>query len=212
MGRGRLGEKGVSRDGRSVRKARSHEAIVSTAARLLREKGSEGISVDDVMKDAGLTRGGFYAHFADKDALVIAALERAFAEQRKTLLDDRSNIGGSELLEAMVGRYLSVAHLEHVGMGCPVPPLAGEIGRSGKAVKAVFRANVKGLVAAMKKRIGGSEEDILAICAMAVGAMTLARAVGDDRMANELLGAARRHLLRAAPSPSRAKRRRRRLK
>ncbi len=180
-------------DGRAERKVRSHEAIVSTAARMLRENGADGVSVARVMKHAGLTHGGFYAHFDDKTDLVIASLERAFADQRRVLLKD--GVQGRALLEAIITRYLSREHMENPGAGCPVPPLAGEVARAPKAVKAVFRRNLSLLVDRMHARIGGDRDDILAVCAMAVGAMTLARAVGDEAMADQILGAARRHVL-----------------
>jgi TetR/AcrR family transcriptional repressor of nem operon len=199
-----MGRRGLT-SGKSTRKTRSHEAIVATAAKLLRENGTDGVSVDGLMADAGMTRGGFYAHFDDKEALVVAALERAFDEQRAVLI--RDGVKGRALLEGMLARYLSREHLEHPGLGCPVPPLAGEIARAPKAVKAVFRTNLLRLVRLMSERIGKDEDEMLAVCAMAVGAVTIARAVGDEEIAMAMLAAARRHLLRIRTPRARARRR-----
>jgi TetR/AcrR family transcriptional repressor of nem operon len=193
-------------DGRAARKARSHERILDTAARLLREEGGAGLSVDAVMEGAGLTRGGFYAHFLDRDALVAAALERAFAQQRVALLGAARFANGHAALGRMLKWYLSRAHLESPGEGCPAPSLAGEVARAGAPLRRVFGANFMRLVELLRERVGASKSETLAVCAAAVGAMTLARAVADPALADAILDATRRLLLDSA-CPMRPRRR-----
>jgi len=182
-------------DGRRERKTRSHEKIVQAASKMLRAHGVSGISVDKVMEGAGLTRGGFYAHFQNKDELVATALDRAFADQRKMLLDAAEPKTGKAFLEAVVSCYLSRTHLEHPNQGCPLPPLAAEVARSGPITRAVFQRNIDQLLDLFQKRTGLARDALLSILATCVGAMTMARAVGDRALADEILRDVREEIL-----------------
>jgi len=192
-------------DGRTARKLRSHAKILDAAARLLRERGQEGVSVDELMAAAGLTRGGFYAHFRGKTALVASALDYAFAQQRARLFGDDPNLHGRELLTRALHRYLSREHLETPGLGCPAPALATDMARSDPAVRAVFERNMKRVVGIFHERGEMPLETAMVVCALAVGAVTLARGMEDERFADALLAAARHHLA-ALDGPARAPR------
>jgi len=189
--------KGECEGGQAMRvsqaeKDRSHARIVDSAARLLRERGVENTSVTDVMSDAGLTHGGFYRHFDSKDALTVAAVQAAF-DQFLRPLEDRIAAGDSDAALAQFRTlYLSQGHVEHAGMGCPVPSLASEIGRAGPALKDAFAAGVRRSIAALAAGAGDTSPDGMAAAArefaMLAGAVMLARAAG-RQTAHDILAA-----------------------
>lgn len=168
-------------------KDRSHERIVSSAARLLRERGVDGASVSDVMKDAGLTHGGFYKHFPNKDAMVASALDAAFA----TFIDMLDG-GDADAGNAYRELYLSEGHLLNPGIGCPVAALGQDIARGSDELKAVFSRNVDQLADALANTMEGPAENrktaaIQQLC-MLVGAVVVARA-SDPETAREVVDA-----------------------
>jgi TetR/AcrR family transcriptional repressor of nem operon len=182
-------------------KARSRARIVAAAARLVRERGLEGTGVADVMRDAGLTHGGFYRHFDDKDALVAAALEASFddilARLDATPADGAAAGRATPDGAAPVGAdfrafYLSEAHVERPGIGCPVAALGGEVARGAAALRAAFGAGVRRMIAALARGIPGSAPDARATreLAMLVGALIIARA-SDPATARAVLAACR---------------------
>ncbi len=173
-------------------KDRSHGRIVASAARLVRERGVEGASVNDMMKDAGLTHGGFYKHFGSKDALLAAALDEAF--------DQIAGLLGPELPAAadtatrFQDYYLSDGHLKTPGRGCPIAALGGDVGRGAAALKARFGAGVQRITALLARGLAGSEKAKRARAtrqlAMMAGAIMIARA-SDPDTAREVLAACR---------------------
>lgn len=173
---------------------RSHENILANAARLLRERGLSGASVDVVMGAAGLTRGGFYAHFRDKTAMAVAGIDRAFAEARGNLLGAGLPPRGPAWVEAAAKRYLSEAHLDHPGRGCAVPALAGEVARGEPEVREAFGRGVGEMLDGIERRLDGGDRRARAIVLLAtcVGGMAIARAVSSRGLAREVLGACRR--------------------
>jgi TetR/AcrR family transcriptional repressor of nem operon len=182
-------------DGRSARKARSRERIINAAASLLLEKGPDGVNVDAVMKAAGLTRGGFYAHFEDKDALVLAALDRAFERQMATLFRAGRGAKGKAKLVHLADRYLTLAHVDAPADGCPAPALAADAARGDKRMRALFRKHIVALVDRLAESTGLEETEAAAIATLWVGAIAMARASGDAKIAKRILDAARQHTL-----------------
>ena len=175
-------------------KDRSHARIVASAARLVRQHGVEGASVNDVMKDAGLTHGGFYKHFGSKDALLIAALDTAFAEIETMLgpaLAGDAAAAGSADFHAF---YLSDGHVASPAIGCPVAALSGDIGRAAAPLKAGFGAGVKRIIGLLARRTPGSEHARRVRAtrqfAMMAGAVMIARA-SDPETARDVLAACR---------------------
>ncbi len=185
-----------------TKKASTHGRIVSEAAKLLRKKGLGGASVDEVMEAAELTRGGFYAHFSDKNALIAEALEHAFAEARKALFtpENAAQAHGRGWIEFASARYVSEEHALEPAMRCPIPPLAGEISRADDLVKAVFTKNIRENIALAEKLSGvrGKHARAMVIRMLSswLGALTVARAVNDRELAAEILEAVRLDSLR----------------
>jgi TetR/AcrR family transcriptional repressor of nem operon len=189
----------ASPSGTPSKKQLTHERIVDTAARAIRRAGFNGVGVADIMKEAGLTHGGFYAHFESRDALVCEALDRAGRDSAARLAKSallRRSRGGSAF-QAFVERYLSDAHLSAVESGCPVAALASEMPRQSREVSAAAAQRVRSLVAAVRAVMpsGSPPEAAGAVAAQMVGALQLARALGDNAEGKALLAATRRALV-----------------
>ncbi len=175
--------------------AESREKILDAAARGFRERGLDGIGVAEVMKDAGFTHGGFYAHFDSKEDLMAEAcgraLDGALARWHKL-----QAAAPESALQAIVDHYLSPRHLADRGSGCTIAALAADVARHGpgvrSAVTARFRALMSILADAMPGRTrAGRRKKALAAYASLVGAVVLARAVDDPMLSSEILDAVR---------------------
>lgn len=176
-------------------KAETREGILTQASRLFRERGVEGTSVGDVMAEAGLTHGGFYRHFENKDALVAATIRATFEGLRDELEKRTADVGLVTAVQDYFTHYLSDGHLTHPGMGCPVPALGADVARGSDALKAEFAAGFKQSLAAMAAGLPGSEPDRHAqatrALALRVGAILIARAC-DAQTAQDVLNACRK--------------------
>ncbi|MDH2053223.1 TetR/AcrR family transcriptional regulator [Achromobacter marplatensis] len=196
--------------GPSSRKALSHERIVDAAARAIRREGYAGVGVADVMKEAGLTHGGFYAHFPSRDALLAAAMERAgrdgAARMSKSMEQRRAD--GASPLRAWVEAYLGEAHLKGCEGGCPVSALASEIPRQSSEVREASAVRVQRLMEAVRQALPATagEHAAAAVTSTLVGALQLARALGDNAEGRAVLASARHAILdqydREANAPS----------
>ena len=186
------------------RRARSHELIVRAAAKLLREQGLDGAPVDAVMAAAGLTRGGFYAHFADKTEMIVEAIDLAFAQAKKNLFG-AEGVEGDAWLARANARYLSEAHVADVAHGCALPALGGQIPRSPPRVRDSFARNVEEIIDFVATRMGGGHatdadrKEATRILALWVGTMTLARSF-DGKRAAEILEVGRIAVSDRAPA------------
>ena len=192
-------------------KARTHNKIVAEAARLLRRDGIEGVSVAGVMREAGLTHGGFYAHFPSKDAMLPEALEAAFAQ---TLARLRSAAAAHrqplQQLDAVLAAYLSEAHRDRPEVGCPGAALGPELARMGGACEARFEQgleDVVGILQPMLAREEDAREVAIGIISLMLGALVAARAVRSKPLSNEVLRTARHCALRLAAGHAAPRRR-----
>jgi TetR/AcrR family transcriptional repressor of nem operon len=167
------------------------EQIIAAAARRFRERGFDGVSVADIMKEVGLTHGGFYGHFSSKDELVALASLRAMTEtvaRWQKLVDEAPG----DRLEALVDSYLSLRHHDRPETGCLLATLGTEISRQPPAVKeAVTVGQRKSLefligIAPGKTKALRRKQAIIALAAM-VGGMTLARGSSDTQLRREIL-------------------------
>jgi TetR/AcrR family transcriptional repressor of nem operon len=175
-------------------KAKTHERIVAIASKRFREEGLAGIGIADLMKEAGLTVGGFYKHFNSRDALVAEAVGLAL-ELWKRQMDAAASGRPPVTYESLVDEYLSEAHLNHPGMGCPIGALAGDLARSDKRTRALvsrkIRDNIE-LLATLIRNANKADRDsarsqaVVTYCAL-VGAIGMARAVSDEQLTREIL-------------------------
>jgi len=178
-------------------KAETHARIVKVAAKRFRELGLEGIGVADVMKEAGVTVGGFYKHFESRDELVVEALATAFHD-----LDHWEE--HTDTLTEALKNYLTEEHRDAPGTGCALGALLGDMTRASRSAKAVYTerlkrtlANSTGLVPQNGPQNGNSDRRaraILTISAM-LGAINLSRAVSDPKLSREILQRTRDELI-----------------
>jgi TetR/AcrR family transcriptional repressor of nem operon len=166
----------------------NRERIVAAASRLFREKGFDGVGLDAIMARAGLTHGGFYRHFASKDALAEEAVSRGLAASTA-----RQDTYSS--LKDLVAAYLSPAHRDNPGGGCVMAALGGDIARQSPGVRRALSVYVREQLARLTRRIGGRRQEArkqaIATLSGLVGALVLARAVDDPVLSDEILAAAR---------------------
>jgi len=182
-------------------KAKTHERIVAIASKRFREDGLAGIGIADLMKDVGLTVGGFYKHFHSRDALVAEAVGSALELWKHQV--DAAALGGPPVTyESLVDEYLSEAHRNHPGTGCPVGALAGDLARSDKRTRALvsrkIRDNIELLATLIrntnkKDRSSARSQAVLTYCVL-VGAIGMARAVSDEELSREILKTAAQRL------------------
>lgn len=178
----------------SEQKRRSRENIVSAASRLFRRRGYRDTSVDDLMAEAGLTRGAFYAHFHSKADLFAQALGAAFAQARENLLErGLEALQGEEWLDRAAERYVSPAHRDTPDEGCAIPSLGGEVARLDDGLRAVFAREVETILEGASARIGGdpktARKRAIRHLATWVGGLLLARAVPNGALSDEILEA-----------------------
>lgn len=180
-------------------KRESRERIINSARRLFNRRGFAEVTIDEIMKHAGLTRGGFYKHFKAKEDLYARAVRQFLCLdpperwQRKHV---NSCADGPALAQMIVNAYLSRDHLDDRPGSCPLVALPSDVARGGAAVKAAFRQVLESMVAVFEGNLSepGARERALALVAMCVGAMVVARAVDQGRLADEFRDAARGHL------------------
>lgn len=186
-------------DATPTKKELSHQRIVAAAARAMRRSGFAGVGVADVMKDAGLTHGGFYAHFASREAMLSEALKRAgedsAADLKRRCEPLRSR--GASRLRSLIEGYLSETHLAEVEAGCPVAALLGEMPRQATELKDVALQRLQSLIESTRQALPDPQDKdrAVAITAAMVGALQMARASGANAKGKSILAAARRSLL-----------------
>ena len=128
---------------RAAAKDATHERIVSVAARAIRRSGYDGTGVADIMKEAGLTHGAFYSHFASREAMLAEAVAKACAESAAAAAGVVAGVPPGKALASMLGSYLSKEHLEHVDTGCPLAALGSETSRQVPEVRRVTTRHIK---------------------------------------------------------------------
>ncbi len=171
-------------------KRKSHKRIVDAASRLMRENGVEATSVSDVMQSAGLTHGGFYRHFTSKDELVAEAFRQAAGEFLE-VLGGASEKARADARDGYIDRYLSPQHVDDRAKGCPFAAMAAEITRLDGAAKRAASAGVGQLAEALQGEGDATRDRGLAIMALLLGTITLARLVDADKEAGTILEAGR---------------------
>jgi TetR/AcrR family transcriptional repressor of nem operon len=177
-------------------KAETHARIVRKASVRLRERGAHGVGVADLMKEAGLTHGGFYAHFASREALVIEAfgdaMDRSTERWRKTLAE----LAPEKRLPAIIDGYLSPQHRDDAGHGCAVPALGAEIARESPKTRKAFAAKMEAMVDLFADHIPdlprkAARKRAAAMIASMMGTLVMARIAGSGEFSDEILAAGR---------------------
>lgn len=184
---------------RTSAKEASHERIVSAAARAIRRSGYAGTGVADIMKEAGLTHGAFYAHFASREAMLAEAAGRACAESASLAAEVAASVPPGQALASLLHTYLSREHLEQMEQGCPLVALGSETVRQAPEVRQVMTRHIKAMVDLVARQSPdwgqpGAHERALVTVATMVGSLLLARAVDEPALADSLCAAALKHL------------------
>lgn len=178
-------------------KAQTRTRIVAAAARAFRERGVECVAIADVMRAAGLTHGGFYAHFPSKDALVAEATASGLSDSRREFVSDAAEANPEAPLREVIRRYVSRYHRDHQAEGCAMPALTAEIARESTEVRRAFTTALEEFVANLMEYVPGDSPEArrdgaLVLAAGMAGAVALSRAVDDPVLSDRLLLAARR--------------------
>ena len=175
--------------------AQNRERIVEAAAQLFRERGFDGIGVADLMKEAGLTHGGFYGHFSSKDDLIVEASARALTRSL-ALLSNLPERASGDPLSTIAGAYLTSKHRDDPGTGCLLAALGSDVSRQGPAVRRAVTDHMRAAVELLTKLIpakakAARRQKAISTYATLVGAMVIARAVDNRELSQEILEAAR---------------------
>jgi TetR/AcrR family transcriptional repressor of nem operon len=186
-------------------KLETHARIVKKASVRLRERGAHGIGVADLMKDAGLTHGGFYAHFDSREALVIEAFAYAMDRSTNRWRKLAEQTPSEKRLAAIVDSYLTPAHRDDLGHGCTIPALSAEIARESPKTRKAFAAKLEQMIEMIAEQIPdvsrkAARKQAMASLATMMGTLVLARVAGSTEFSDDILGAGRDAVLDRVPS------------
>ncbi|RFP12301.1 TetR/AcrR family transcriptional regulator [Duganella sp. BJB488] len=176
------------------RKEATHERIVEVASRAIRRSGYDGTGVADIMKEAGLTHGGFYAHFESRDALLAEAGDRAGAESVALAARVAAAAPPGQALQAMMQAYLSPQHIDAIETGCPVSALGSEMPRQAPEVRRAATIHIKEMIDLFARQMPGwgqpqAHERAMALVCALIGTTMMARAVDDPKLSAALCAA-----------------------
>ncbi|KYK50273.1 TetR/AcrR family transcriptional regulator [Bradyrhizobium diversitatis] len=177
-------------------KQETHDRIVKKASVRLREKGAHGIGVADLMKEAGLTHGGFYAHFDSREALVIEAFGYAMDRSMEHWRKLTGEAAPEKRLALVAESYLSTLHRDNPGHGCSIPALGAEIARESPKTRKAFAGKLDQMIEMMTDYIPNmprkaARKQAIATLATMAGTMLLARIAGSNELSDEVLKAGR---------------------
>jgi len=183
-------------------KAETRKKIINAAARSFRERGSEGEGVARLMKDVGLTHGGFYRHFESKEDLYVDAIAKGFQQAADGMIAAVATAPRGEQLRTLIERYLSVGHLEDPGGGCVLSTLAAEIARQRPAVRARINAAMNAYRERLRPFLPGKNDaekrrQFMLLFPSMAGVLMTARAMNDPAARKEILSVARRFYIGA---------------
>jgi TetR/AcrR family transcriptional repressor of nem operon len=190
-------------------KLETHTRIVRKASVRLREKGAHGIGVADLMKDAGLTHGGFYAHFASREALLIEAFTHAMDRGTEHWRKLAERTPPDKRLATIVDSYLTTLHRDDPGHGCAIPTLGAEIARESPKARKAFAARLEQMIEMLADQIPelprkAARKQAMAAIATMMGTVVLSRIAGTGDFSDEILGAGRDAVLGRAAAAKRS--------
>lgn len=185
----------------------THDRIVRKASMRLREQGIHGVGVAELMKDAGLTHGGFYSHFESREALMVEAVTYAMDRSMASWRELADDLPPSQRLAAIADAYLSKQHRDDPGRGCAVLAVGAEIARETAKTRRAFAAKVTAMIELLAEQMEGvpakqARQQASAMLASMVGTLLLARVTGAGELSDEIL-AAGRAALPVVPAPPR---------
>jgi TetR/AcrR family transcriptional regulator, transcriptional repressor for nem operon len=185
------------------RKEATHERIVEVASRAIRRSGYDGTGVADIMKEAGLTHGGFYAHFESRTALLAEAGDRAGAEGVAAAARVAAAAPPGQAIEAIMQAYLSQQHIDSMENGCPVCALGSEMPRQAPEVRRAATIHIKEMIDLIARQLPNwgepqAHEQAMVLVSSLIGTTMLARAVDDPKLSLALRTATLNQLSPAA--------------
>ena len=188
---------------RSSTKEASHERIVDAAARAIRRSGYNGTGVADIMKEAGLTHGAFYAHFGSREVMLAEAADTAAAQSNAAAAKIISTVPQDQALKTLIETYLSREHLEGIETGCPIAALGSEMPRQSFEVRHAATQRIKEMIDLFARQMPdwgqpGAHERALVTVATMIGTLILARAVNDSAFSDALCNASLKSLTLSA--------------
>jgi TetR/AcrR family transcriptional regulator, transcriptional repressor for nem operon len=188
-------------------KQETHARIVRKASVRLREKGAHGIGVADLMREAGLTHGGFYAHFDSREALVIEAFAYAMDRSTERWRKVAEQTVPDRRLATIVENYLTPLHRDDPGHGCAVPTLGAEIARESPKTRKAFAAKLEQMIDMMADQVldmprKTARKQAVAALATMMGTLVLSRIAGGGEFSDEILAAGREAVLGRATKPA----------
>lgn len=192
---------------RSLTKEASHERIVTAAARAIRRSGYDGTGVADIMKEAGLTHGAFYAHFESRDAMLAKAADHAGAESNALAAQVLAAAPSDQALQTLMRVYLSKEHIEGIETGCPISALGSEMPRQSPEVRHAATSRIKEMISLIARQFPDLEpqaahERALVTVSTLVGTLILARAVNDPTLSQSLCDASLKSVVVPVSQPS----------
>lgn len=187
---------------RTAAKEATHERIVAVAARAIRRSGYGGTGVADIMKEAGLTHGAFYAHFESREAMLVEAADLAGAQANTAAQSVAAAVPTAQALQALIQAYLSKEHLENIEIGCPTSALASEMPRQTQELRRTSTRRIKEMIDLVARQMPdwgqpSAFERALATVSAMVGTLILARAVDEPALSDALCSATLKSLIPA---------------
>lgn len=183
---------------KKLQKIESKDRILNVASRLFKKNGYAATGIDQVMEEAGLTAGGFYAHFKSKTDLLEQTIEHSIKHSCQLLTKDIEHLSGEEKIKTVMGRYISSLHRDLPEKGCILPALASEIYRGTKKSSEIISKFINNwadfLVQYLPDLISEDEkkEKALNMISQAIGAVLLSRMVKETKLSDEIISSARR--------------------
>jgi len=175
-------------------KTEVHLQLNQSAAKQIRQQGIDGISVAKVMASQSLTKGGFYAHYASKEALIIEAIQAAFDDVNNAFYKLIQNRPDAHWINTVIKGYLSEYHRDEIASSCPVATLSADMPRQSKEVKKVFEQELKKLLTTYQEKLEGleiedAENKAIALFSLLLGGLQLARSTNDSKYSDQILDA-----------------------
>lgn len=188
---------------RAGSKDASHDRIVAAGARAIRRSGYGGVSIVDIMKEADLTHGGFYAHFPSREAMLVELSDRAGADAIAIFARVAQEAPPAQSLRALLSAYLCDEHVRQPELGCPIAALGTEMPRQAPPIRRAVTRRIKEMIDLVSREspdseLPGAHDRALVITATIVGTLILARAIDEASLSESVLSAVREHLI---PSP-----------